>query len=106
MTDGSGNEKHCYCMFDSSTDISSLQASYGGDNAGESGAAYVFNRNEGGVDNWGQVKKFKAIGAATVFDPRQPVFPMDHDIQNTSEANIAKYRDIEVFFSLVVVNTT
>jgi homoaconitate hydratase len=41
--------------------------------------------------------KFKAIGAARVHDPRQPVFALDHDIQNTSEENLAKYRTIEAF---------
>ncbi|HKQ61900.1 MAG TPA: homoaconitase [Candidatus Polarisedimenticolaceae bacterium] len=43
------------------------------------------------------MKKFKAIGAPRVLDPRQPVFCLDHDIQNTSEENLAKYRAIEVF---------
>ena len=27
------------------------------DGGGESGSAYIFGRNEGGADNWGQVKK-------------------------------------------------
>ncbi len=43
------------------------------------------------------VKKFATLGAAKICDPRQPVFPLDHDIQNTSESNLAKYRDIEAF---------
>ncbi|MFQ5511952.1 MAG: homoaconitase [Candidatus Krumholzibacteriia bacterium] len=43
------------------------------------------------------MKKFAAIGATAVEDPRQPVFPIDHDIQNTSETNLAKYRAIEDF---------
>lgn len=43
------------------------------------------------------MKKFKAIGAARVKDRTQPVFPMDHDIQNRSETNLQKYRDIEGF---------
>jgi homoaconitate hydratase len=43
------------------------------------------------------MKKFASIGASKIKDPRQPVFPMDHDIQNTSETNLAKYRDIEAF---------
>jgi homoaconitate hydratase len=43
------------------------------------------------------IKKFKAIGAEQVYDPRQPVFTLDHDIQNKSEANLAKYSDIEAF---------
>ena len=43
------------------------------------------------------LKKFKAIGAAKVKNPRQPVFALDHDIQNTAEDNIKKYRSIEKF---------
>jgi homoaconitate hydratase len=41
--------------------------------------------------------KFKGIGAAKIFDPSQPVYPLDHDIQNKSEANLAKYSKIEEF---------
>ncbi|MGA2903708.1 MAG: homoaconitase [Candidatus Korobacteraceae bacterium] len=43
------------------------------------------------------MKKFKAIGAQRVHDPAQPVFTADHDIQNTEEANLAKYRSMEAF---------
>jgi homoaconitate hydratase len=43
------------------------------------------------------MKKFATIGAAKIRDPRQPVFTLDHDIQNTSEGNLTKYRDIEAF---------
>jgi homoaconitate hydratase len=43
------------------------------------------------------IAKFKAIGVATLSDPRQPVFALDHDIQNTSEENLGKYRKIEAF---------
>ena len=43
------------------------------------------------------MKKFAAIGAARIHDPQQPVFTLDHDIQNTSESNLTKYRDIEAF---------
>ena len=43
------------------------------------------------------MKKFKAIGATHVCDPRQPVFTADHDIQNTEESNLAKYRSMEAF---------
>ena len=43
------------------------------------------------------MKKFKAIGAADVHDSRQPVFTADHDIQNTEESNLAKYRSMEAF---------
>jgi len=43
------------------------------------------------------MSKFKAIGAARLFDPHQPVFALDHDIQNISEENLAKYQKIEAF---------
>ncbi|NIA24605.1 MAG: homoaconitase [Gammaproteobacteria bacterium] len=43
------------------------------------------------------LKKFRTMGATRVSDPRQPVFAIDHDIQNTSETNLAKYRKIEEF---------
>ncbi len=43
------------------------------------------------------MKKFRAIGAPRIHDPRQPVFVLDHDIQNRSEENLAKYRSIEEF---------
>ena len=43
------------------------------------------------------MKKFKAIGASKVYDSRQPVFTADHDIQNTEESNLAKYRGMEAF---------
>ena len=43
------------------------------------------------------MKKFKAIGAKRMYDPRQPVFALDHDIQNRDEANLKKYRSIETF---------
>ena len=43
------------------------------------------------------MKKFKAIGAKRVNDAAQPVFTADHDIQNTEEANLAKYRSMEAF---------
>ena len=43
------------------------------------------------------MKKFEAIGASKIHDPGQPVFTLDHDIQNKSEANLTKYRDIEAF---------
>jgi len=43
------------------------------------------------------MSKFKAIGAKRVFDPRQLVFALDHDIQNREESNLKKYRSIEAF---------
>jgi homoaconitate hydratase len=41
--------------------------------------------------------KFRAIGAERIHDPRQPVFALDHDIQNHSPENLAKYDAIEAF---------
>jgi homoaconitate hydratase len=41
--------------------------------------------------------KFKSIGATRVADPRQPVFAIDHDIQNTAPENLAKYAKIKEF---------
>jgi homoaconitate hydratase len=43
------------------------------------------------------MKKFKTIGARAIHDPAQPVFTADHDIQNTEESNLAKYRSMEAF---------
>ncbi len=43
------------------------------------------------------MKKFRSLGVPRVRDPRQPVFALDHDIQNTAEDNLKKYRAIEAF---------
>jgi len=43
------------------------------------------------------MKKFKSIGADRVHDPRQPVYAIDHDIQNLSPENLGKYASIEKF---------
>src|SRR5881398_147256 len=49
-------------------------------------------------DNTGAViPKFKQIRATTIADSAQPVFAIDHDIQNTSPENLAKYAKIEAF---------
>lgn len=49
-------------------------------------------------DNTGAViPKFENIGATAVADPDQPVFTVDHDVQNTSDANLAKYAGIAAF---------
>jgi len=49
-------------------------------------------------DNTGAViPKFKQIGATSIADPAQPVLAIDHDIQNTSPENLAKYTKIEAF---------
>lgn len=48
-------------------------------------------------NTWAVMQKFRAIGAARIRDPKQPVFALDHEIQNTSESNLAKYAVIEAF---------
>ena len=49
-------------------------------------------------DNTGAViPKFKQIGATTIADPAQPVFAIDHDIQNVTPKNLEKYANIEKF---------
>src|SRR5438105_1480922 len=49
-------------------------------------------------DNTGAViPKFKQIGATRIADPAQPVFAIDHDIQNVTPKNLEKYAKIEEF---------
>ncbi len=49
-------------------------------------------------DNTGAVMpKFKQIGATRISDPGQPVFAIDHDIQNVTPKNLEKYAKIEAF---------
>ena len=49
-------------------------------------------------DNTGAViPKFKSIGAKKIANPRQPVFALDHNVQDTSDANLAKYQKIAAF---------
>jgi homoaconitate hydratase len=49
-------------------------------------------------DNTGAViPKFRSIGAKKVSDPRQPVFTLDHNVQDTGAENQAKYEKIAAF---------
>ena len=49
-------------------------------------------------DNTGAVMgKFKAIGASKMANPRQPVFTLDHNVQDISDENLKKYASIETF---------
>ncbi|KAJ6577350.1 homoaconitase [Mycena capillaripes] len=49
-------------------------------------------------DNTGPViSKFKSIGATRIQNPVQPVFTLDHDVQNRSAKNLSKYASIEKF---------
>lgn len=41
--------------------------------------------------------KFDGLGAAVMDDPEQAVFTLDHNVQDTSEQNLAKYAGIESF---------
>ncbi|HHQ48094.1 MAG TPA: homoaconitase [Acidobacteria bacterium] len=49
-------------------------------------------------DNTGAIiPKFRAIGADRMADPAQPVFALDHNVQDRSAANLEKYARIEAF---------
>ncbi|MFQ5492052.1 MAG: homoaconitase [Phycisphaerae bacterium] len=43
------------------------------------------------------IPKFQKTGAGKILNPGQPVFCLDHDIQNLSPENLAKYAKIESF---------
>ena len=43
------------------------------------------------------MSKFKQIGAKAIHDNHQPVFAIDHDIQNLTPENLGKYAKIEAF---------
>jgi len=43
------------------------------------------------------MSKFRGLSAARIQDASQPVFALDHDIQNRSEENRRKYLEIEAF---------
>ncbi|GBC09860.1 hypothetical protein RclHR1_09170008 [Rhizophagus clarus] len=46
------------------------------------------------------ITKFKSIGAQKFKYPSQAVFTLDHDVQNKSQKNLAKYDSIEKFANL------
>ncbi|MBU0983699.1 MAG: homoaconitase, partial [candidate division Zixibacteria bacterium] len=49
-------------------------------------------------DNSGAViPKFNGIGATKIANPRQVVFTLDHNVQDTSVTNLKKYAGIEAF---------
>jgi len=48
-------------------------------------------------NSWPVATKFFSIGATRVNDTEQIVLTLDHDVQNKSEANLRKYRNIEEF---------
>ncbi|KAG9128093.1 mitochondrial Homoaconitase [Ceratobasidium sp. 392] len=41
--------------------------------------------------------RFKSLGATKIHNPRQPVFTLDHDVQNKTPKNLQKYANIESF---------
>jgi homoaconitate hydratase len=43
------------------------------------------------------VLRFKSIGATRIYNPKQVVFTLDHDVQNKTEKNLKKYATIEAF---------
>ncbi|KAK4974059.1 mitochondrial Homoaconitase, partial [Elasticomyces elasticus] len=48
-------------------------------------------------NSWPVATKFMSIGATKIHDPKQIVMTLDHDVQNRSEKNLTKYRQIEEF---------
>ena len=48
-------------------------------------------------NSWPVATKFMSIGASKIHDSRQVVMTLDHDVQNKSEKNLQKYRNIENF---------
>lgn len=48
-------------------------------------------------NSWPVALKFLSIGATRLKDPKQIVMTLDHDVQNKSEKNLTKYRQIEEF---------
>ena len=48
-------------------------------------------------NSWPVALKFMSIGASKIHDNRQIVMTLDHDVQNKSEQNITKYKQIEEF---------
>lgn len=48
-------------------------------------------------NSWPIAMKFMSMGATKVHSPEQIVMTLDHDVQNTSPANLQKYRQIESF---------
>ena len=48
-------------------------------------------------NSWPVALKFMGLGASQVKNPRQIVNTLDHDVQNTTEKNLTKYKNIENF---------
>ncbi|KAK0635817.1 hypothetical protein B0T17DRAFT_612634 [Bombardia bombarda] len=48
-------------------------------------------------NSWPVAMKFMSIGASKIHNNKQVVMTLDHDVQNKSESNLKKYRQIEEF---------
>ncbi|KAK3685119.1 hypothetical protein B0T22DRAFT_464986 [Podospora appendiculata] len=48
-------------------------------------------------NSWPVAMKFMSIGASKIHDNKQVVMTLDHDVQNKSESNLKKYKQIEEF---------
>lgn len=48
-------------------------------------------------NSWPIALKFMSIGASKIANPGQVVMTLDHDVQNESESNLKKYKQIEEF---------
>ena len=56
-----------------------------------------FGTDSASDNSWPVALKFMSIGASHVKDNKQIVLTLDHDVQNKSESNLKKYRQIEEF---------
>ncbi|MFH2054620.1 MAG: aconitase family protein, partial [bacterium] len=73
-------------------DLEAGHAVYSGDYLSIRPAHVMTHDNSGAV-----IPKFKSIGAKKVANPRQIVFTLDHNVQDKSAENLAKYAKIEAF---------
>ncbi|KAL9124828.1 MAG: hypothetical protein Q9217_005887 [Psora testacea] len=48
-------------------------------------------------NSWPIILRYMSIGATQIHRPQQLVMALDHDVQNISESNLRKYRQIEAF---------
>jgi homoaconitate hydratase len=73
-------------------DLEAEQRLHSGDFVFISPAHILTHDNTGAV-----IPKFRSIGAKKMHRPSQPVFALDHNVQDQSEANLEKYAGIEAF---------
>ncbi len=48
-------------------------------------------------NSWPVAAKLMSVGASKIYNRRQIIIALDHDVQNKSESNQRKYRQIEEF---------